>query len=283
MMSASLATAVPMVPIAPGVEMPLLNFGFQKDHAAAIKLGVRGIDTALVYGDDQQREVGRAVRSAEVPRSELFVTSKIPCCPSDFYSCEGVSRNATANVLHDLSVLGLAYVDLLLLHWPCVSMSDTLTTYQALEPFVASGQARAIGISNFNASAIEAMLPHVRIKPVVNQCGFSVAGHSESSSLWGRDDNTHAACIKHGIHYAAYSPLGGVAKHGTGHVLHDPTVNAIAKAHNRSAAEVALRWVVQQGVLAVTSSDNPEHIQSDLATFDFTLTAAEMAALAQVQ
>ena len=277
---------VPRVSIAPGVEMPLLNFGFQKDHAAAIKLGVRGLDTALTYGDAQQREVGRAVRESSVARSEMFVTSKIPCCPSPFTSrlCPAaISANATANVMHDLAMLGLDYVDLMLVHWPCGSFADSVATYRALEPFVMSGQARAIGISNFNASAIEALLPHITVKPAVNQCGFSIAGHDESTSLWGRDDDTQRACVKHGITYSAYSPLGGVAKHGTGHVLHDPTVNAVADAHNRSAAQVALRWVTQKGVVAVTSSNELAHVASDLQTFDFALTSSEMSELAKVQ
>ena len=72
---------VPTMPIAPGVNMPLLNFGWQKDHSASIKIGVRGLDTALTYGDDQQGEVGRAVRESGIPRSEFFVTTKVPCCP----------------------------------------------------------------------------------------------------------------------------------------------------------------------------------------------------------
>ena len=287
MLSSLLVTcaSVPRVSIAPGVEMPLLNFGFQKDHAAAIKLGVRGLDTALTYGDAQQQEVGKAVRESGVARSELFVTSKIPCCPSPFTSrlCATTSPNATANVLHDLEMLGLSYVDLMLVHWPCGSFAESVATYKAIEPLVMSGQARAIGISNFNASAIEALLPLIHVKPAVNQCGFSISGHDESTSLWGRDDDTQRACVKHGITYSAYSPLGGVAKHGTGHVLKDPTVNAVAKAHNRSAAQVALRWVTQKGVVAVTSSNEIAHVESDLQTFDFTLTSSEMSELAKVQ
>ena len=185
-------------------------------------------------------------------------------------------------MLHDLGTLGLEYVDLLLLHWPCAELADTVATYKALEPFVLSGRARAIGISNFNSSAINALLPHVSVKPAVNQCGFSISGHDESSSLWGRDDATHAACRQHGIQYSAYSPLGGVTKHGTGHVLSEPTVIAVAKAHNVSAAQVALRWVVQSGVVAVTASDNLGHVASDLQVYSFALSDAEMATLARV-
>ena len=150
-----------------------------------------------------------------------------------------------------------------------------------MEPFARSGKIKALGISNFNASAIAKLLPRVDVKPVVDQCAFSIAGHSED--LWGRDDATKAMCEAHGITYSAYSPLGGWAKHGTGHVLNDPTVKGVATAHGTSAAAVALRWVTQQGVVAVTSSDKPAHIAGDLASFGFNLTADEAAKLAKVQ
>jgi len=276
---------VPRVTIAPGVEMPTLNFGFEWNHRAALKLGVRGLDTALTYTDRQQAEVGAAVRGSGIPREEIFVTSKIPCCPSEFTKslCLLAKRNATENALHDLKVLGLSYVDLLLVHWPCSSFDETVKAYRALEPLVKSGKARAIGISNFNSSAVEALLPRVKVKPAVNQCGYSIGGHSEATQLWGRDDATRQTCRKHAVHYSAYSPLGGVTMHGTGHVLSDPTVKAVAKAHNRSAAQVALRWVLQRDVVAVTSSDKLSHISSDLAALEFALTDEEMEQLGKVR
>jgi len=169
----------------------------------------------------------------------------------------------------------------MLLHWPCDDPDDSVATYKALEPLVASGKARAIGISNFNGSALEALLPRISVKPAVNQAGYSIAGHSED--LWGRDDATRLASAKYNITFSAYSPLGGFAMGGTGHVLNDPTVNAIAAAHNSTAAAVALRWVTQQGVVAVTSSDNPDHIAGDLASFELELSDAEMARLARVK
>lgn len=111
--------------------------------------------------------------------------------------------------------------------------------------------------------------------------GFSIAGHSDS--LWGRDDATKAWCDAHNITYSAYSPLGGYTKKGTGHVLSDPTVKAVAAAHNTSAAAVALRFVTQQGIIAVTSSDKASHIEGDLASFALTLSTEEMAKLAAVK
>ena len=110
--------------------------------------------------------------------------------------------------------------------------------------------------------------------PVVNQCGFSIAGHSRPDA--GRDFETLAECKRRNITYSAYSPLGGLSKIP---VLSNPTVKAVAAAHNKSTAQVALRWVTQQEVTAVTASDNVEHLKGDLDIFDFTLTDDEMAEL----
>ena len=287
--------SVPRVEIAPGVMMPLLFFGVQDNHTMAVELGARGLDTANVYGDPQQREVGQAVRAAAaagIPRKDLFVTTKIECCPGKAFMGRGggllclARGNPTKNILHDFSVLGVDYVDLMLLHWPCDDMEDTVRTYQAMEALLSMGgvdgkRARAIGVSNFNSSALAAFLPRVRTKPAVNQCGYSIAGHSESH--WGRDDATVRTCERHGITYSAYSPLGGWAKGGTGHVLNDPTVNAVAAAHSTSAAAIALRWVTSQGIVAVTSSNKPSHVAGDLSSFDVDLSTEEMHKLAQVQ
>jgi 2,5-diketo-D-gluconate reductase A len=284
---------VPRIELAPGVLMPAINFGVQNNHSMAINLGARGLDTANVYGDSQQREVGDAVRAAiasGIPRSELFVTTKIECCPGKAFAGDvkgavlcAVKHDPIKNIQHNYDVLGLDYVDLMLLHWPCDDFEDSVATYKAMEPLVKAGKARAIGISNFNASAIEALMPRVSVRPVINQCGYSVAGHFESTSLWGRDDATQRACDAHNITFSAYSPLGGWAKGGTSHVLNDPTVNAVAQAHNVSAAAVALRWVTQQGIVAVTSSDKESHIAGDLASFDFDLTEDEIERLAKVE
>lgn len=283
-------TNVPRREIAPRVYMPLINFGFQKNHTSAFELGVRGVDTALVYGDAQQKEVGRAVRAAMatgVKRSDIFVTSKIPCCPGKAFSGAGGSlmcllhKDPSKAVQHDFDMLGLDYIDLMLVHWPCDDFEQSVATYKAMEPFFSAGKIKALGVSNFNASALAKLLPRVAVKPVVDQCAFSIAGHTDD--LWGRDDATKKFCDAHGIAYSAYSPLGGWAKHGTGHVLNDPTVKAVAAAHNVSAAQVAMRWVTQQDVVAVTSSDKDSHIVGDLASFAFNLTDDELARLAQVQ
>jgi len=286
---------VPSIEIAPSVFMPLLSFGIS-NHSLFISLGGRGLDTAFDYGDASQAEVGAAILKSGRPRSEFFVTSKVPCCPSAFVASSTYSAHCHArrspeqtakDIAHDLQVLGLTYVDAMLMHWPCDSVEENVATWRVLEAAVFDGRARSIGVSNFNASALDALIPHVRVKPAINQCGFSIAGHSGllyRNQTWGRDDATRERCRQLGITYFAYSPLGGWALGGTSRVLHDPTVQAIATAHNRTAAAVALRWVSQQGVPFVTTSDKESHDVDDLDNvFTFNLTDAEMTRLAAIQ
>ena len=238
LVSASLASShdATRVEIAPGVLMPYMNLGGVKsspsNYSLWLQLGGRGLDTALTYGDDIQREVGQAVAASGLLRSEIFVISKVPCCPNKKF-CADNRTNATADVETDLRLLGLDYADLILLHWTCDSVADAVNAYRALEDFAISGKARAIGISNFNASAIAALYDaKLRVPPAVNQCGFSVGDHN-----WpplGSDLETLATCRERGITYSAYSPLGGLSPADP---LHNKEVLSIAASHGKSAAQ----------------------------------------------
>jgi 2,5-diketo-D-gluconate reductase A len=276
------------VEIAPGVAMPYINLGGVHSHpsnySAWLALGGRGLDTALMYGDDVQVAVGDAARGSGAARSELFVTTKVPCCPSGFsgwcawYDSHFADVDAYERATIDLRLLDVSRVDLMLLHWPCERFEDTLATYRRLERFALDGKARAIGVSNFNASALERLYAAgLRVPPAVNQCGFSIGGHNDTR--YGRDLATLAECRARGVTYSAYSPLGGLS--GVD-VLGNPTVKAIGVAHGKSPAQVALRWVTQQGVVAVTASTNPSHLAGDLDIFDFNLTHDEMTRLTQI-
>lgn len=284
----TVAPSAPTVEIAPGVAMPRVNLGIS-NHSLWLQAGGRGLDTALVYGDKAQAEVGAAVRASGLARSSLFVTTKVPCCPSAAWlkaaglplACVGLGKNTSEQISHDMATLGLDYVDLLLLHWPCDTLDETMAAYRAMEAAFAAGKARAIGVSNFNASLVEAVVAQAKVKPALNQCAFSIAGHSDGA--WGSDDATAEACRRLGVTFEAYSPLGGWAKGGTGRILHDPTVAAIGAAHNKSSAQVALRWVVQQQVVAVTASNEAAYDEADLEIFDFELSAVEMAALSALR
>lgn len=268
--------------LAPGVEMPLLNCGVSQ-RANWVKAGGRGIDTAWCYGDGDQKDAGGVVSSSGLDRSEFFVTTKIPCCPPGFGSSGRKScaawQSDVASIQHDFDMLGLEKIDLLLMHWPCERFEDTVSTYRHLEQAFTSGRVRAIGVSNFNASMIEALMASTSIKPAVNQVGFSIGGHAGSSTDFGSDDVTLAKCKELGITLSAYSPLGRV----TGiDVLHHPQVLAVAAAHQKTAAQVALRWLVQQGIPAVTSTNSAQHAAEDLEVLDFELSSEEMDALSAI-
>lgn len=292
MLASGAADTVKVVPtsveIAPGVNMPYINLGGVHSHPSNyttwLELGGRGLDSALMYGDDVQVAVADAIQASRIPRGKLFVTSKVPCCPAPFtkwcqwYDAEFDELSAFTRAKIDARLLGVEVVDLVLLHWPCATMEQTIATYRSLEEFALAGKARAIGVSNFNASVIDALYAAgLRVPPAVNQCGFSVGNHNSSES--GRDFETLSKCKERGITYSAYSPLGGLS--GVD-VLGNPVVKSIGQKHGKSSAQVALRWLTQQGVVVVTASDKASHLETDLEIFDFTLADDEMNALHKI-
>jgi diketogulonate reductase-like aldo/keto reductase len=284
-----LATApilAPTVPVGPDqLKMPQMFFGIA-NHTSWIDVGGRGIDSAFVYGDANQGEAGAAVKNSGVPRDELFVISKISCCPSSFgdpicHDGSGRYMNAQDQLAHNMQILGLEKVDLMLMHWPCDSMDDTLNMYKALLQFKASGKARGVGVSNFNATMLENLVSKVsqEEKPAINQVGFSIGANVQEITSWGRDDVTVQKSKELGVMPMAYSPLGGFTQVN---VLKDPTVMAVAKAHGKNTAQIALRWITQQGITVVTRSDNKDHDILDLESFDITLTEDEMTRLSGI-
>jgi len=261
------------VEIVPGVMMPLLNLGnfnLSSNLSLWLDVGGRGIDTALSYGDSCLIDAGTAVRQSTLPRKDIFVTSKIPCGRDSLGSPE-------KDIEHHFKTIGLDYVDLLLMHWPCTAFGfgdaeGTAQYWKAMEPLVRSGKARAIGVSNFNSTELRELLETAEVKPAVNQCEFSVGDHDKA--LYGSDPSTRDYCKEQGITYAAYSPLGGNMNPFDVH--HSKDVNEIAAAHNMSWAQVALRWVSQQGIIAVTSTTKESHMRGDQDSFSFNLTVHEM-------
>eukprot|EP00928_Gymnodinium_smaydae_P055312 TRINITY_DN38898_c0_g1_i1.p1 TRINITY_DN38898_c0_g1~~TRINITY_DN38898_c0_g1_i1.p1 ORF type:complete len:342 (-),score=28.94 TRINITY_DN38898_c0_g1_i1:178-1128(-) len=280
------ASPVPAsVEVAPGVHMPFVNLGGVHSHpsnySAWLELGGTGLDTAMMYGDDVQVQVGDAIATSKLPRDKLFVTSKVPCCPAhmvkwcEWYGSQYEQLSPFMRAKIDARLLGVDVIDLVLLHWPCSTLNETIEAYRSLEEFALAGKARAIGISNFNATMIDALYASgLRVPPAVNQCGFSIGNHNNTA--YGRDFGTVAKCKERGITYSAYSPLGGLS--GVD-VIGNPSVKAIGERYGKSSAQVALRWVTQQGVVAVTASDKVSHLKTDLEVFDFTLSDDEMETL----
>jgi len=212
---------------------------------AALRLGYGHVDTARIYGNEA--EVGQAVRESELPRGEVFVTTKL-------WNTDQGYDAALRAFDGSLEKLGLEYVDLYLVHWPVAG--KRLDSWRALEHIFESKRARAIGVSNFLVPHLQELLAHAKVVPAVNQ----IEVHP---FLQQRD--TRAFCAAHGIVVEAYSPL----THGDR--LHDATITEVAKRVKRSNAQVLLRWGIQHGMVVLPKSVKEARIAENLAVFDFTL------------
>jgi len=265
---------LPTKEIAPGVHMPLVSIGtwtsgsLFRDHAYDIvtqwlELGFRGVDTALIYYD--QKPIASAIADMGVPRESLFITSKIPVC-------EPITARNALN--YDLSRLNTSYIDLMLIHWHVGLRGDCPATWKVLERYVAKGKLRAIGVSNFKTRALKRIMKKATVPIAVNQMEYNVFHH---------DDKTIAFCKDNNITVEAWSPLGGAGLVPGPSVFKDPTVSSMAAAHNVSAAQVALRWIVQRGDVLAVMSANKMHQANDADLFSFELEDGEMDRLTALQ
>lgn len=255
-----------------GVTLPQLGFGvFQAPPDAttaavseALRLGYRHIDTAASYGNE--REVGAAIRRSGLAREQIFIETKI-----------WISNYGYDETLHGFAKsaakLGVEQIDLLLLHQPLPSAFDrTRAAWRALETLLADGRVRAIGISNFMPQHLDVFLPQVKVMPAVNQ--IEVHPYFQQTALQREN-------ARHGILTQAWSPIGGITfyRGGARSTLQDPTLLAIAATHGKTAAQVMLRWHLQQGRSAIPKSVTPARIAENLGVFDFALSGAELAAI----
>jgi diketogulonate reductase-like aldo/keto reductase len=253
--------------------------------SAALKVGFAHIDTALDY--ENQQGVGRAIKDSGLPRDQIFVETKVPGCGMDKttrnpFMCYNSTKQ---NLESDLELLGLPYVDLVILHFPPLpsfimrscnelgSCEMARQQWKAMEEFYKAGKAKAIGVSNYCPSCFEC-LAKADIFPMVNQVMFHVGMGADPTGLISYSK-------KLGVVTQAYSVLGNTpwTGHADDKILHGNLTTTIAKAHNRSSVEVALKWVVNHGVPAVTKSMNPAHLKSDLDLWSWELTSGEMAEL----
>lgn len=254
------AVHVPTREIAAGVQMPIISIGIgglETANASAIvsnwlKLGGRGIDTALVYKD--QYIVPQELQKAGIDRKDVFITTKIPGC--DF---------ATTNIEYDLKQLKTDYIDLLLIHYPS---GDCAKAWEVLEGYHAKGVLKAIGVSNFNKSALESLMKTAKAKPAVNQIELNVLEYDAEALAYAESLN---------ITVEAYSPVGRSGH--SGDISGNKVIQGVAANHNISTSQVALKWIVQHGRLLTFQSSSSAHQAADAAIFDFQLTEAEMKAL----
>ena len=252
---------VPFLSLNTGASIPQLGFGvFQvppEDTAETVKLaldaGYRSIDTASMY--ENEKEVGDAIAQSGLPREELFVTTKL--------GNHDHGHDAALEALDaSLERLGLDYVDLYLIHWPIPSQDLYVETWKALEEARADGRARAIGVSNFLPEHLERVVTETDTVPAVNQIELHPRFQQEDSRAYHSD---------HGIVTEAWSPLAQ-----GGDLLGDPVIQEVAQAHDRTPAQVVLRWHLQLGNVVIPKSVTPERIASNIDVADFELGTEQM-------
>ena len=220
-----------------------------------IEAGYRLIDTAEGYNNEEG--VGEAIRAAGVPRGDLFITSKLR---------NGAhKRDAALKAFDDtMAKLGIDQIDLFLIHWPVPSQDRYVEAWKTLIELKKDGRIKSIGVSNFNRDHLERIIGETGETPVVNQIEL----HPRFQQRDLRD--FHA---KHDIHTESWSPLG------SGRLLSDPTIEALAKKHGKSVAQTIIRWHLQEGLIVIPKSVHQDRIAANFDVSDFELTAADMATI----
>lgn len=248
-----------------GVEMPQIGYGvYQVDPAEcercvsdALKTGYRMIDTAQAYHNEEG--VGAAIAKSGIAREELFIVSKI------WISNYGYEK-AKASIDESLRKLGTDYLDLMLLHQP---FCDRYGAYRALEEAYKEGKLRAIGVSNFYPDHLIDLASNVEIAPMVNQVETHVFDQQREAMKY---------MAEFGCHIMAWAPLA----EGRNNFFSNPVLEEIGKKYGKSVAQVALRWLIQRGVIIIPKSVHIERMQQNLDIFDFTLSDEDMAAIGRL-
>ena len=242
-----------------GIEMPVLGYGvFQVSPEEcercvldAISTGYRLIDTAQAYYNEEG--VGNAVTRCGVPRNELFLTTKI-------WISNAGETNAARSIDESLRKLHTDYIDLLLIHQP---FSDYPGTWRAMEKAVKDGKVRAIGLSNFYPDRFVDMAEYAETNPAVNQLKTNVF-----SQQW----EAEAEMNLYDTHIMAWAPLA----QGNPELLTNPVLTALAERYNKTVQQVALRYLIQRGIIAIPKSTHTERMKQNLDVFDFALTPEDM-------
>ncbi|ASC68488.1 aldo/keto reductase [Achromobacter denitrificans] len=254
---------VPAMKLNDGGKIPQLGLGVwqvpDEQAAASVKealaAGYRSVDTAAIYGNEAG--VGAGLRASGVARKDLYITTKL-------WNDRHGYDDAHKAMDESLGKLGLAYVDLYLIHWPVAGSEQFLEAWRAMIEMKEDGRARSIGVSNFTQANLERLIDASGVTPAVNQIelhpGFTQRG-------------LRAFHARHGIATESWSPLaqGGVAK--------DKTIAEIAQKYGKSPAQVTLRWHLQSDLIVIPKSVTPARIRENIDVFDFELSPADMAAI----
>ncbi len=247
-----------------GIKMPLLGYGVfqvppqeaERCVADALSVGYRLIDTAQAYFNEEG--VGEAIAKSGIPRGDLFLVTKV------WISNNG-ERKAAASIDESLRKLKTDYIDLLLIHQ---AYGDVFGTWRAMEKAYYDGKVRAIGVSNFQAGRFFDLAHYVDVKPMVNQlqCNVMVQQRGIEPIL-----------AEFGTKMMAWGPLGGQGVDG---IVKNEKLAAIGAKYGKSAAQVALRWLTQRGIVAIPKSSHKERMEQNLNVLDFTLSSDEMELIA---
>jgi 2,5-diketo-D-gluconate reductase A len=251
----------PLLTLNDGHRIPQLGFGVYKipdaDAVSGVRTapdaGYRHIDTAALYGNE--RGVGEAIATSGVPREDIFVTTKVWNDQHGYDATLRAFDESTAK-------LGIATVDLYLIHWPAPTQDRYVETWRALERLHADGRARSIGVSNFEPHHLARLLAEGQVVPAINQ----VELHP-----WLQQRELRVVDRLHGILTEAWSPLA------RGRAIADPTLTAIGARHGKTAAQVAIRWHLQLGNIVIPKSVTPARIRENADVFDFELNEDDLA------
>lgn len=246
-----------------GVKMPQMGYGVYQVSAEecercvldAISVGYRLIDTAQAYHNEEA--VGNAINKCGVPRDELFIVTKI-------WISNAGEEKAYASILESLKKLKTGYVDLLLIHQP---FGDYYGTYRAMERAYREGKARAIGVSNFYPDRFIDIQAHAEIKPAINQVETHVFNQQVEAQQYMQ---------KYGCQIMSWGPFA----EGLNNFFKNEVLNEIGKAHGKTLAQTALRFLIQRGVVIIPKSTHKERMTENLNIFDFELTNEEMSQIA---
>ncbi len=253
----------PVISLNSGASIPQVGFGvFQVDPAStkkvvldALEVGYRHIDTAAGY--DNEAAVGEAIAESGIPREELFITTKQR--PAD--QAASLSRQAIES---SLEKLGLPFVDLYLIHWPTPARGLYVDSWHALESFAEQGLARSIGVSNFLPDHLDRLAAESSTVPAVNQIEL----HPRLQQKRTEERSVHA-----GIRVEAWSPIA------RGDLVDTPEVNAIATRHDKTVAQITLRWHLEHGRIIIPRTAHKDRMVENFDLFDFTLEPDEVSVL----
>lgn len=247
-----------------GVKMPILGYGVyqiadqeecERCVLDAITVGYRSIDTAQAYGNEEA--VGRALRKSGVPREELFITTKV------WISNAGYEK-AKASIEESLRKLQLDYLDLLLIHQP---FNDYYGTYRAMEEFYKAGKIKAIGVSNFYPDRYIDLVQFCEVVPAVNQV---------ETHVFNQQVKAQEIMKKYNTQIESWGPFA----EGKNEMFTNSILKEVGDKHNKSTAQVALRFLIQRGVVVIPKSTHKNRMEENFNVFDFELTVEEMAKIA---